>query len=300
LALDQATGAIVWGPISIVGNASAAYEAGSVFVISNSLSNGQDQMQAFDVATGAPKWATTLISQNAISGITALNGVVFTGDDGDGGTLYAIDESDGTSMWFTGFPGTPAVTTDGVYITYSCTTYAMNPSTGAPLWDIGSAGCSGRGGGSPVVANGVLYAPATTAYSGSTFNAQTGQPIGTFVADSPPALGTQTGYFLQSGTLRAIDLTSNSVVWSFAGDSHLVTSPILINQYVVVGSSTGNVYGLDGVTGNVIWQSNVGATIPTSPGVNIPTPWSGLSAGDGLLIVPAGNTVTAYTLSTNP
>jgi hypothetical protein len=29
-------------------------------------------------------------------------------------------------------------------------------------------------------------------------------------------------------------------------------------------------------------------------------PLTGLSAGDGLLIVPGSNTVTAYVLSTNP
>jgi hypothetical protein len=27
---------------------------------------------------------------------------------------------------------------------------------------------------------------------------------------------------------------------------------------------------------------------------------SGLAAGDGLLVVPAGNTITAFVLSTNP
>ena len=31
-----------------------------------------------------------------------------------------------------------------------------------------------------------------------------------------------------------------------------------------------------------------------------PTPMSSLSAGDGLLVVPAGTKVIAYTLSTNP
>ncbi len=41
------------------------------------------------------------------------------------------------------------------------------------------------------------------------------------------------------------------------------------------------------------------ATTPIAPptGINV---ISGLSAGDGLLVVPAGNTLSAFTLSTNP
>jgi hypothetical protein len=41
----------------------------------------------------------------------------------------------------------------------------------------------------------------------------------------------------------------------------------------------------------------VGAPIPAASPA---TPNSALAAGDGLLIVPAGDKVTAYTLSTNP
>jgi outer membrane protein assembly factor BamB len=44
-------------------------------------------------------------------------------------------------------------------------------------------------------------------------------------------------------------------------------------------TSTGNVYALNAATGQQLWTVN---------------------AGDGLLIVPAGNQVVAYILSTNP
>ncbi len=85
----------------------------------------------------------------------------------------------------------------------------------------------------------------------------------------------------------------------FSGDGHLVTSPIVVNNYVFVGSSSGAVYAIDATTGQVAWQDNVGAAIPSS-GPVATMPLSGLAAGDGLLIVPAGNTVTAYQLSANP
>jgi outer membrane protein assembly factor BamB len=81
----------------------------------------------------------------------------------------------------------------------------------------------------------------------------------------------------------------------------LVTSPIVVNNYVFVGSTSGNLYGLDATTGALLWTQSMGAPIPgPENGGYAFQGYSGLSAGDGLLIVPAGNTVTAYVLSTNP
>ena len=105
----------------------------------------------------------------------------------------------------------------------------------------------------PVAANGLLYAasglitnPNTGAitYGGSILNGSTGAPQGTYAADTIPAIGPQMGYFLQSGVLNAIN-ASNTVIWSFQGDGELVTAPLAINQYVVIGSSGGNLYVLD-------------------------------------------------------
>jgi outer membrane protein assembly factor BamB len=88
---------------------------------------------------------------------------------------------------------------------------------------------------------------------------------------------------------------------AIAGDGTLVTSPIVVNNYVFVGSTSGNLYGLDTTTGALLWTQSMGAVIPgPENGGYAFQAYSGLSAGDGLLIVPAGNTVTAYVLSTNP
>jgi outer membrane protein assembly factor BamB len=104
------------------------------------------------------------------------------------------------------------------------------------------------------------------------------------------------GYFLQSGILKAIN-ASNTVIWSFQGDGELVTAPIVINQYVMIGSSGGNIYALDASNGAVAWQKKLGAPLPSGPTYAQSTPLSGLAAGDGILVVPAGDTLTAYTVS---
>ncbi len=304
VALDQASGATVWGPVVIAGTANAAYDASTVFVVSDIIGNA-GLMQAFDAVTGLSNWSTLLSGQYVFSSPpTAAHGFVFTGGAGSGGTLYAVDETNGAIAWTqsvtNGDSSAPAVSADSVYVTYPCNTYAFRPSTGELIWS-NNTGCSGGGGATPVVANGVLYAPNGFAtYNGSRFNAETGTLLGSYVADNPPAIAGQTGYFLQSGTLRAVSLSSNSVLWSYAGDGGLVTSPIVVNQYVFVGSSSGNLYALDSATGQQVWQMNIGSTILNGAGWGARMQFSGLSAGDGLLVVPAGNTLTAFTLSATP
>lgn len=289
LALDQATGATDWGPISIGGLADAAYDNGTLFV-STWPSSGRPQLQAYDAATGTLKWTINLSGTSA-SAPTAENGSVYT-------TNAAVSESSGALLW-TGAIGelsaTPTVTVDGVYGSGSCFTFDYNPATGEIVWS-NLPQCSSAGGPTSVVANGVLYA----AGSSTRFDAETGAVLGSYAADVPPAIGSQEGYFLSGGALTATDLGTNTVLWTFTGDGHLVTSPIVVDQYVFIGSSAGNLYALDAATGQIAWQASLGAAIPNGEGLLSSSSLSGLSAGDGLLVVPAGTTVTAYTLSTNP
>ena len=302
VALDQATGATVWGPVVIAGKANAAYDAGRVFVVSSPFATAAT-LEAFDAATGAMAWSTLLTGQYAFSAApTAANGMVYIGGAGIGGTLYALDQATGAIVWTqsvaNGDNSDPAVTADGVYVTYPCWTYAFRPATGESIWN-NNTGCEGGGGATPVVANQLVYSPnGVSGYNGSVFNAETGAVAGSFVADTPAAFTASTGYFLQTGTLRGVTLSNNTVLWSFAGDGQLAGSPIVVNQYVIIGSLSGNLYALDGSTGHQVWQVALGAPVGTG---SVSLQLSGLAAGDGLLVVPSGTTkVTAYTLSTSP
>lgn len=230
---------------------------------------------------------------------TAANGFVYLVGGSGGPILFAIDESSGSIVWQqsgqNGTGSTPAVTSQGVYIAAVCTTDGFAPTTGVPLFaDNGS--CSGGGGFTAVVANNVLYSLAGSIGNGIYVNATTGEQLGTFTADVVPAVNSTTAFFLQSGTLNAKALSDYSTVWSFSGDGGLVTSPIIVGQAIIVGSSSGQIYALDAATGTQLWTANAGGTIYSGNGNVI----SGLAAGDGLLVVPAGNTLSAFTLSTNP
>ena len=299
VALDQATGAVVWGPMDIAGFANAAYDGGVLFVIADTYPGST--LQAIDAATGALKW-TVPIGANFASPPTAAQGVVIASSTVGYGTLHAFNQADGILAWTQAVNGlgmsAPAISADAVYIAIECRISAFRPTTGKPIWSSGT-GCTGGGGATPVVANGVLYTSdlLSTGFSGIMYNAATGAFLGIDMGDHTPAIGAQTGYFLQNHTLRGVSLNSNTVLWTFAGDGQLSTSPIVVNQFVFVGSASGNLYALNAATWEQVWQQNMGAPIDANMSS---IPYSGLSAGDGILVVPAGNSVTAYTLSDNP
>ncbi len=126
------------------------------------------------------------------------------------------------------------------------------------------------------------------------FDAATGQQLGTFNSIVIPAFGATTGFFLGNGELNAVDLGTGSPNWSFAGDGQLVSAPIVIDNAVVMGSSSGLVYALDN-SGNVLWSGSAGAPI-SAPDEQNATLLTGIGAGDGYLVVPAGNVLNGWRL----
>jgi outer membrane protein assembly factor BamB len=299
-ALDQQTGNISWGPVAIVGNSlwsGLAYDHGKVFVI-----NSDGLLKSFDAVTGQSGWSTQLPEYMIDSPPTAVNGIVYVGAQSYGG-LYAVNESYGNVLWETyligGGNSSPAVSSDGVFVTYPCQAYKFDPLTGASLWHY-SGPCEGGGGRTPVYANGLLYMRDWSSNPGLIFDAATGTQTGNFSTTSStptPAFSTQTGFFQSAGTLQGIDLSTHNVLWSFAGDGHLVSAPIVIDQVVIVGSSSGTVYALDAATGSQIWSGAAGAAIAGPDEQNLSQPLTGFGAGEGYLIVPAGKVLSAWHIS---
>lgn len=298
-ALNEQTGSTVWGPINIPGTynwSGLAYDNGKVFVI-----NFNGLLKAFNAATGQLLWSSQMPNQYSFtSPPTSVNGIVYVGGAGSGGTLYAVDASNGNVLWTAevsnGDHSSPAVSSDGVFVTYPCQAYKFDPLTGAALWHY-SGGCDGGGGRTPVYANGQLYMRDWINPLGLIFNSSTGGKVGNFTATPIPAFTTSTGYFLDSGTLKGIDLSSNAVLWSFVGDGALVSAPIIINDIVVVGSSSGNIYALDANTGVQKWSGSTGFPIAAPDEYNASPPLTGLGAGEGYLVVPAGNVLTGWHIS---
>jgi outer membrane protein assembly factor BamB len=296
-ALHAASGAVAWGPIAIPGlyfNSGIAYDQGKVFVL-----NFDGLLRSFDAATGAEGWSTKLPLQYAFtSPPTAVDGVVYASGAGSGGSVYAIDASNGQLIWQSAIwtdGSSPAVHGDGVFVAYSCQVVKLDAYTGAPSWRH-QGDCTGGGGGRAlVVANGSVHARDVNGTSGVLLDPATGTPTGTFAGGWPspmPAVTAQTEFHLVAGTLRAIDVATREVRWSFAGDGRLASAPIVIDETVIIGSGSGMVYAIDRATGTPSWSASAGAGI-SEFARNGPT---GLAAGEGYLVVPAGDVLTGWKL----
>ena len=297
VALNASTGATLWGPIALSGLVNVAYDAGRLFVVSGSTTT--QIIAALDPATGNSQWSATVPGGWFTEPPVAADGTVYAIN---AGLVTAFDESSGTTLWSASVGGTDgivAVTPDGVYGSSSCTATNLHPVLGIVLWGHNS-GCSGGGGSTPVVASGVLYSPDSSASSsGTVFDAESGTVTGTYAASLIPAFTSTNGFFLTNGTLQGVARSNNQVLWSFAGDGQLSSAPIVVNNYVFIGSAGGNLYALDATTGAQAWSKNLGAAIPYSTEYGV-VMYTGLAAGDGLLVVPNGTKVTAYTLSSSP
>ncbi|MCK9686058.1 PQQ-binding-like beta-propeller repeat protein [Scleromatobacter humisilvae] len=300
LALNAGNGAVAWGPITFPGSGAITYDNGRLFLLNTSGS-----LTAYDAATGSQLWSTVVAGQLFSAAPTAYNGIVYVGESQSGGAVFAFDETSGSQLWFqrvaNGDESSPTVTSTGVYVSYPCQVYAFNPTTGAPIWQ-NNGPCEGGGGATGAWANGVYYSP--LANTGYNYDAQALDPATgatlpmTYRSAQAPAFGQTIGYFLQSGTLKALSLADGSAQWTFAGDSSLVTSPVLVNNYVFIASSSGKLYMIDATTGAQLGLVALGGAAYAYMPTEILQP--GMTAGDGILVVPFASKISAFTLSNNP
>jgi outer membrane protein assembly factor BamB len=307
LALSQSNGATAWGPVAIAGatggSAGVAYDNEQVFVTQQDANGAGSTLYAYNSGTGALIWSAELGAPSP-GAPTAADGYVYV-IVGGSATLYAMNESTGALAWeqsLTSASGTPAVTADGVYVaatTSGCYAIDFRPATGEVVWSTSAGTLYCPQGATPSVANGLVYASNTSAIS--IFDAETGDnSTGTFAYSLPAAFSGSTGWFLQSPNLQSVNLTdeatSDTVQWSFSGDKVLSTAPIVVSdetgtQYVIVGSSNGNLYAVNATSGSTEWTQSLGNNIAQ------------LAAGDSLLVAvtETGNDtsgmLTAYTIA---
>ncbi|MEV5197747.1 PQQ-binding-like beta-propeller repeat protein [Streptomyces sp. NPDC053720] len=299
-AIDAATGENAWEPVDLGGTywwSALAYGGGRLYA-----QNPDGVLTAFDPATGAKIWTTTLTPQYSFtSPPTFANGVVYTGGAGSGGTLYAVDAADGSVLWTqpvaNGDNSSPAVTANGVYVSYACEqTYAFDPKSGNPIWHH-RTDCSGGGGRTPVLADGGVWVRDAAGMTPSVLNTTDGQVRGTYEASgrSPaPAFDGRQGYFVDDGVLQERHSRTLETRWNFEGDGRISTAPIVVNGYVYVGSRSGRLWALNGATGQSVWSTDVGAPINEPDEQNVSEPLTGLGAGGGLVVVPATHLLVAY------
>jgi len=286
-ALDDATGETVWS--RTVGGtyswAGMAYEAGRLFVV-----NFDGLMQAIDAGTGAPLWTIQLPGQYAFSSApTAVDGIVYVGGAGSGGTLYAVTAATGHVRWtrsvMNGDDSSPAVVGDEVVVSYACrNVYAFDRITGAPLWT--SFGpCEGGGGATPVVHDGRVYV--RDIMGNAVLDASTGGTVDTFAASASPAFAGDVGVALVNGDVNAFSTVTGVSRWTAHDASPFTTSPVIVGATAYVGDAAGVVHAIDVASGQEVGTTSVGSPIAGGD------QGSSMAAGEGLLVVAAGSRLVA-------
>ena len=288
VALAESTGRPIWGPSLVGGNnaATLALESGKLFVLSDS-----GQLTAVDENTGSLLWRTLLSGESSFVAPTALNGVIYiTGNGSNGAGLYAVRESDGSSLWTVSLPasvGVATVSPGGVYVATACgEAFDYNPGSGALIWHH-PASCTSGNPSTPVLSGGRLYV-ATVGNGNVILDANTGTSVGTFASVVPPAFQGSHVVYRDTYGVHAADVSTGSTLWSFSGDGFLSSSPIVVNGMVYVGSSKGNLYAVDSSTGTQAWMGTIPDAVPDGQS------GSSLAAGDGMLFVPGGQGLYAF------
>lgn len=161
---------------------------------------------------------------------------------------------------------------------------------------------------SPAVVNGVLYIASTDNYVYA-INAYNGSLIWKYNTGvnswiySSPAFYNDTIYIAtyarsNGDEIIALDANDGSLKWncSDTGD-YIMSSPLVVNNVLYIGSSDDNLYCLNASTGEIIWNFTAGGSISSSPAIYDNTIYVG--AGDKkVYAVDAQNGVEKWNFTT--
>jgi len=319
-AFNEADGSQAWPAIPLgpgLPRSALAYDSGNLFVITYA-----GELRAVDATSGTVLWTTQLLPDPAdgssfnrfLDPPVAANGVVYVVGATtiqSGSTLYAVDESNGNTIWSVSVPGqteyspsgnAPLVLAGSVFIGMQCDVASFGAYSGAAQWTTaGSAqSCIGYGA-TPVLGNGRLYVNGSFGPNAlnQIYDPATGAALGTYGATRIPAFTATTGFFLDasSGTsvLSAVSLSTGATIWTATGNGDLSFPPFVIDNMVIAVSGAGYVYAYDAATGAQLAYGATGWFTPLNIGTDVPQP--GVGAGEGYLVIPGPNTLTAWRLS---
>ncbi len=242
------------------------------------------KVYALDAGGGRVRWSVKMSNFPVIAQV--MDGVIYgtlvanVSDQFNGGTVFALNASNGTIKWHSQVAGTILGIVDGViYVGGSTdnTLYTLNASDGSLRWKFQMDARPFEAD----VEQGVVYALATILNSPSPFtiiyalDASTGTSKWRYPADSH----TQQNASLIGADANAVYLTSStdqnpfrtnlalalkasngSVLWRYqlTTQSHSFGTSALNNGMVYLGADDGNLYALDASDGKQRWQTKAG------------------------------------------
>lgn len=166
-ALNAATGELIWKYATAGEILTPPAVANGVLYVNS----GSGTVYALNASTGVLVWSKHFGSSigpprslaGTLGGQAVSNGVLYVGIQGTPNiyVLYALDASTGAVIWARAlgslYMETPAVANGMVYVASDGVVYALNANAGAVVWQVTINPNYIVHGGSPVVANGVVY-----------------------------------------------------------------------------------------------------------------------------------------------
>jgi outer membrane protein assembly factor BamB len=281
-ALSVRTGRTLWGPVPLSGTYfydALAYGDGRVFV-----NDFDGTVRAFKAATGAQVWART--TDDFSGEPVAAGGKVWLQS---GSTVYGLDEKTGRvtakSHALDGDGAAVAATAKAVYVSTGCTAQYRLGVRGGVKWS-DHHNCTGGGGGTAYVDDGRFYG--SDGYL--VMNTTHGKVVSTFAG--VPAFDRSRAYFAAGTNFHAQRLSDQAPVWTTHLKTTITDGPIVTSKAVYIVTSAGKLVVINPATGRRLSRLTL-ASAPT-PGDQYSSTPSDIAAGDASLIVPTGDTVTAY------
>lgn len=313
LAIDATTGRIRWR-FSRASYRRAMVANGTVFVGSGEVVGHHDEgLLAIDGRTGDVRWRwAETVPASITAAPTVVDGTVFVGSES--GDLDAIDAATGERRWSFSTNGSIAsAATVADETTFVCDDngrlWAI-AANGTLRWTtrIGVTGIETA----PTYANGTLFVRAVQEGSDVTTVADTLIAVdssgnrqwtttlrttGSIEQLSAPTVANGTVYLgSRDGTVRAIDAATGELRWQTDLGASIRASPTVAAGRVVVGTHAGRLFALDATTGAIDWRFDAGSLLDTTPTIADGTAVVG--GRDGLYAVDLATGERRWTVGT--
>lgn len=288
LALDRATGALLWSRQAGAVRANLVLDGGRLLALTSA-----GFAQAIDPQTGERLWTAEVAAGGLVTPPVAADGRLFTVEHQHAGRLHALDQATGAPA----FPAPAQVPVGGLaadgaqlFLARDCNAAAAyGTATGERRWTAPND-CTGLGElPYSVVHDGRLYTA-----DGRIWSTATGADLGRYVSRQPPAFAGDLGLFLEDDGLVARDAVSGLERWRQGGDGQLAGPPLVVGETAYVASSAGTLFAFDLATGAQLAREELGEASRISPRDDV----VGLGAGGGTLLAPAGGQLTAFVSAT--
>ncbi|HEX8741658.1 MAG TPA: PQQ-binding-like beta-propeller repeat protein [Thermoleophilaceae bacterium] len=298
VALDRSTGKQIWTRTS-QRNFLLAYGGGRLFSVET-----DGYVHALDPASGQELWERGLTGRN----LAYEDPPIVTGEllvvssrpghsDSDPGLLRALRTSDGASAWERPSIGSPAGDGTRVITGTPCGgAAAYRPADGRELWR-SSEGCSSGQNSRVVVAGGRVYTDHP--YENPVLNAESGAKLFDFGQSRPVAVAGDVALAQNNrdGGLLAAEAGTGRRLWQFGdgGTCFGVCQPPVVSGAFVYVAQDGLLSAVELRSGRSRWN----AKLTASQGPDNRSR-SEMAIGDGILAVPDGSRLRAYTSALRP